>query len=780
MPLILKAAGQRIYTRSGTAAARVNMEGFQNWTYLKDRSEVANSFVFDFPEPCLADGSRYIPGPRDEILVYKSEADYGTDTRWFGGLLTSLTDRSLLTPGGYQVSYNLQAQAFDILLDKELRQPTLANMTWENLLKFLVQRHFAGQLDPDVSNIVNPGNAPPVKINNGTMRDLLRAMRNLTGYDFTVDAYRKLHVFKAEDHPAPFTLNDSISGILAFDSKLDVRTESRQIFNLVRQPFRNLTGVNDWDGEFFTGKGDTKGTGGQLPLLRTLVDAQDAVFLDDTFDGATIDPTLWTETDDTGTHHPDFPNQGYLFPANGQCQVIGGTGTLGGVALASSEFYAYLESSYLIQEFQLTNATGDGYIGLFTDGAGLATGNFKAGLRVLNGALKALDGTTLIASLDITVNYLFWIIQTASGWQYDIYGGEFATRQTIRTETGVTHLTDYVLAPIVNKNLECSINSVRYQTNLRGIVVEIDGVKKTVGLEGSSTDLPDIDAYLNTDETPAVLKFRAAEAIVVIATVTDATHIILATGQGSSVEKGHRLVICAVSNPADPLDGREAFVSAVSGDNITLVSPGLSGMSNGQLVLVNTTIPAKDAKVNVKYPFERQDEAVVRDEASIWQFGTYPLTLQPNDVIRDFSSAQQQAQANLERFKTGILRLAFTSNEKLVDEPDSLMALSVNLTRRPDPIVRTVTIQRVTVTASGNIHRYQIDAESADPVKPLDDLVKGRNLVIGTEGDIQFTMSLADEEVMDGEDITVHEVASLYITLGNPEHRRLGEFRLKP
>jgi hypothetical protein len=779
MPLILKAAGNRIYTRNGLGQAREQLYGVQRWTYIKDRSEVADLFTFDFPEPCLIDGSRYIPAQRDEIIIYRSEADYDSDIRWFGGLLTDLQDKSVMAPnGGYQVSYTIQAQAFNIILDKELRQPVLANMTWGNLIKLLVQRHFNGQLSQTLDNIVNPVNAPPIRVNNGTMRELLRAMRTLTGYDFTVDAYKRLHVFLAAENPAPFELTDSDPGILIFDRRPEVRTESRQIFNIVRQPYKDLVSSTAWDGESFTAKGDPKGTGGRLPLLRTPATAEESIFIEEGFESDTLDATIWTETDDTNTHHPDYPNHGYLFPALGQLQILGGAGTLGLPALLTDGFHAYRENAYIVQEFQLTSETGEGYIAVFTNGEGLETGNIKAGLHVVDGALKALDGTTLVASLGLTTNYILWLIQTPDGWQYDILGGDYGTRQTLRTETGVTHLSDYMLGPILNKSLTCSINSFRYQTNELGIVLEIDGQRKTVGLERSSTDLPAIDAFLNTDETPAVLKFRAATAIGVIDAVTNDTQFDLATGQGLGLKTGHRLLVG--TNILEAFDGQEAFVEAVSGDTVTLASPGLADLTPGQIVLANTTVPAKDSAILLKYSYERADEATVSDPDSIARFGEFPLTLPEKSHIRDFTSAFLEAQSNLRRLKDGILKISFTSHSRLIDEPDSLMALTVNLSRRPDPIQRELTIQRVVITPDGETHRYAIDAESADPVRPLDELLRGgHTLTIGSDGAIVLEVKMEDREASDAEDITVREVDTLFITLANPDNRRFGEFRLK-
>ena len=323
-----------------------------------------------------------------------------------------------------------------------------------------------------------------------------------------------------------------------------------------------------------------------------------------------------------------------------------------------------------------------------------------------------------------------------------------------------------------------SINSVRYQTNELGIILDIDSQQKTVGLERSATDLPGIDAYLNRDETPAVLKFRAATSIAVIGSVTDATHFSVSTGQGLGFTKGNRLLIG--TDVVESFDGREAFVESASGDDITLVSPGLTGMAVGQLVLVNTTVPAKDAAVLVRYAYERQDEATVSDLDAIAQYGEYPLTLPEQDHIQDFNSAFLQAQSFLERFKNGITQVSVSSNSALITEPDSLQALAVNLTRRPDPVNRTVTISRVVVKPAGENYRYEIQGESADPVKPLDDLAKGRNLVIGSDGAIIFEVGIADQEASDAEDITVREVSTLYIDLANADNRRLGEWRLEP
>jgi hypothetical protein len=780
MPLIIKANGQRVYSRGGNGQAHQQLYGVLGWSHIKDRSEVANLFSFGYLEPCFSDGSRYVPGIRDEILVFNNELDYQADKRRFGGLMTNVEDRvTHKTGSGYAVGYRFECASFDILLDKEIRQPLKAGMTWQELLIFLLQSHFSGVISTDYSFIQNTIAAPPIRINNGSVRTLLSAMRSLTGHDYFVDEYRRLHVQQSANQPGTFQLNDTPdSGFMAWDSLPVISREGRALYNIVRQPFQNQVSIDEWDGETFTGKGDPKGQGGQLPLLRTPTDSQESTFLDERFDGS-IFGEQWIEFDDTATHHVDYPNQGWMFPAEGQCQIVGGTGTLGGVALFSTDFYQYVESAYLVQEFQLTNATGEGYICLFTTGT--TSGDFKAGLRVLNGALKALDGTTLIASLGTTDNYILWVTMTADGWQYDILGGSYATKQTIRTETGITHETDYRIAPIVNKNMQGSINSVRYRKSDRGLVLEINGQKKTVGLESSDTDLPDIDAFLNVDETPALLKFRAAEDLSVIASVASATVFNVAVGQGVKFKIGQRLLIG--DNIVEEFNGKAGIVANVATDTITLVSPGITGLAMGQQILINTTVPAAGDKIVVRYGYAKSDEATAYDSNSIDQYGPLPVTLDEKEHLKTFDDAQMEAENYLSRYKDGILKIALTSNDSLIrTEPDSLTAIPVLFTRRPDGINKTLILNRVEVTPVGNGGKrlaYNLTLESADPITPFDDLVRNRSLIIGSNGEIRLTLGLTDSTVSDVE-CFVTRIDSAYITWANPAKRRWGEFKWKP
>jgi hypothetical protein len=771
MPLIIKAAGQRLYPRGQT-----QLFGAQDWQYIQDRAENANLFTTSFNEPRLANGSPYLPALRDEFLVYKTEADYTSDTRWFGGLITNITDNTIQKSGlTYIAQYQIEASAFDIILDKEIRQPQKAGMTWETLIQFLLGTHFSDQLSSDYSQINNPSPAPPIRINNGTVRTLLKAMRQLTGADYFVDAYKRLHVFQAETRPAGFEVNDQpASGITAWEERPTLTHDGRDIFNIVRQPFQALVGANDWPGESFTGQGDPTGQGGALPLLRTPASITDSTFLEDKFDGDTFNAALWIESDVTTTQHPDFPNQGYLFPAEGQCQLVGGTGTLGGVALQSQDFYTFTEAAYLVQEFQLTNATGEGYIALFLD----ADGNFKAGLHIVDGALKALDDTVLIASLGTTDNYIFWISQTVTGWQYDVLGGNYATKQTLRTETA-THETDYKIAPVINKSLQGSINSARLRTSDRGVILEINGQKKVVGLEASDTDLPDIDAFLNVDETPALLKFRASDNLALLASTSSPTQFTVAAGQGTRFKTGQRLLI--IDSIVQSTNGRAAIVESVSTDTITLVSPGISDLSTGQEILINTTVPAKGDKITVRYAYQKDDEAVAYDQASIERYGSYPITLDEKDHIQRFDDAQTEAENYLARYKDGLLKIEFASNNKLIPEPQTMTAVNVSLVKRPEPVNRVLILQRLEITPIGGTHwAYKLTLESADPITPFDDQFTNHSLVIGSDGAIRLALGLAEEIAADSEDIDFHAVTSLYITWDNPENRRYGEFYWQP
>lgn len=782
MPLILKANGQRIYIRSNIGQAHPQLYGVQGWSYIKDRSETANLFSFGLIEPCLANGTRYVPGIRDEILIYKSEADYTADRRWFGGVATNVSDKVAHRPKNqYATAYRFECAAFDLLLDKEIRQPLKAGMSWRDLLVYLLETHFSGVISSDYSFINNPVSAPPIRINNGTVRTLLSAMRSLTGHDYMVDAYRRLHVFQSMDIPGSFALTDTpTTGIMAWDTLPAITREGQAVYNIVRQPFQNQVGINEWPGETFSGKGDPKGQGGQLPLLRTPTDSEQSTFLDERFDG-NIFGSQWNELDDTATHHVDYPNQGWLFPTAGQCQIVGGNGTLANVALISSTFYQAVESAYLVQEFQLTNAVGEGYIALFTVNNGTSESDFRAGLKIENGALKALDGTTLVASLGVTDNYILWVTLTADGWQYDILGGAFGTKQTLRVETGIIHQTDYRIAPIVNKNLKGSINSVRYRKSDRGVVLEINGQKKTVGLESSDTDLPDIDAFLNVDETPALLKFRAANDISIVASVASATQFNVANGDGSKFLPGQRLLIG--SNIIEEFHGKAGYVQSVTGDTIRLISPGVTGLLTGQQILVNTTVPAEGDKIVIRYAYAKGDEATAYDPPSIEKYGALPITLDEKEHIRHFDDAQMEAENNLSRYKDGILRIEFTSNDRLIiSEPDSLTAIPVTLTRRPDVINKTLTLKRVEVTPvgdSGNRQAYRLVLESADPVTPFSDLFKNRNLIIGSDGEIRFTLNISDEEVS-SDDIQIQRIDSAYITWANPAKRLWGTFKWKP
>lgn len=780
MPLILKAAGERIYCRGGQGQALTQVYGLQDWLYVKDRADNANTFTFSFSEPCLDDGTRWIPSQRDEIFIYKSEDDYDNDVRWFGGILTEFTDTMIHRDGSFVAGYRMSAHSFDIVLDKELRQPLKAGLSWENLLKYLLTNHFGTQLSTDYTHISNTAAAPPVKIVNNSLRVLLRNMRKLTGHDFYVDAYKKLHVFRSQDVLGSFTLDDQpLSGMTVWDKRPTVNRESRAVYNIVRQPFQFHIGKDDWDGETFTAKGDPKGQGGQIPLLRTPATIEESVYFQDKFDGA-IDTSLWVETDVNTTQHPDYPNQGYMFSALGQLQLVGGTGTLGGVALVSADFQEVRESAYIIQEFQLTNATGEGYIAAFTDGTGLTLGAIEGGLHVLNGALKALDGTMLVASLDLTANYLIWATITADGFQYDIQGGAYATKTRLHTETGVTHATDYKVSPVISKSLHCSINSIRYKSNDRNLVLEINGETKVVGLEQADTDLPDIDAFLNVDETPALIKFKAAEALSFIASVSSNTSITVTTGQGIKFKAGHRLLIG--DNIVEAFDGREAVVASVAGDVVTLKSPGLSGMSMGQGILINTTVPAKDDKIVVKYGYIKQDEAVASDQNSIDKYGNYPITLAEKDHIKRFDDAQLEAENFLEKYKDGLLKISFKSNSKLMPvEPQAMTSIPVSLNLRPDPINKQLALQRVEVRGLGlDQYAYELELESADPTTPLDDLVVGRALIVGTDGAIRFSVVETEKEVSDVEDLNIRSTASLDILWSNLGNKKYGEFKWKP
>lgn len=781
MPLVLKANNQRVYPRTANGAAHTQLYGVLDWQHIKDRSENSNLFTFSYPIPCFANGDRYIPGIRDEIIIYRNDEDATSDTRWFAGLITSVSDEMIQTYTGYTPRYRFECASYDILLDKELRQPQKANLTWEALLIFLLQTHFSGQLSSDYSLISNPIAAPPIRINNGNIRTLLQAMRQLTGHDYYVDNYKRLNVFQATDMPGSFRFTDTPSiGFPVYDSRPTITHDARGLYNLVRQPFQSQVGINDWPGETFTAKGDPKGQGGgQFPLLRTPTEIDTTTYLDERFDNIQTD--IWSELDDTGTHHPDYPNQGYLFAANGQLQVLGGTAILGEVSLRTQAFFQEVESAYVVQELQLTTVTGSGYICLFGVDNLLSVPEFKAGLQVLENQLLALDGTVLVSALGTTVNYLLWVTMLPDGWQYDIQGGIYATKQTIRTETGITHQTDYRLSPIVNVDMHCSINSFRYRKSDRGVLLRVNDETKVVGLESSDTDLPDIDAFLNVDETPALIKFRAASALAVIASVASDTVFNVATGQGVKFLPGHRILVG--SNVIEEFHGKAGIVASVATDTITLFSPGIAGLVPSQQILVNTTVPAEGDKIEIHYAYAKGDEATAYDQKSIDKYGSLPVALDEKDHIKRFDDAQMEAESYLARYSDGILTINFTSNDKLIPvDPSPMTAIPVTLTSRPDPIAKTLILQRIEIApldAGGKHLRYNLVLESADPVRPFEDAFTKKSLNIGSDGEIRFTLNLTEQAVSDVE-LFIERIDSAYITWANPAQRKWGTFRWKP
>jgi hypothetical protein len=126
------------------------------------------------------------------------------------------------------------------------------------------------------------------------------------------------------------------------------------------------------------------------------------------------------------------------------------------------------------------------------------------------------------------------------------------------------------------------------------------------------------------------------------------------------------------------------------------------------------------------------------------------------------------------------LTLSFTSNEHLIpNAPEPMTAISVKLNKRPDPIDKMLILQQVEITPNGgNGFHYALRLESADPIRPLDDLFRGRSLLIGSDGEIRFSLNLS-EQVVSGHDLSVQEAASSYILWSNPEQRRYGEFTWK-
>jgi hypothetical protein len=779
---ILTVNDKRVYVRNKSGGYHDRFGYISKFVYTQNRAGVPDLFAFDVVAPGFNDDTKWIPKKRDEIKVYKTDADLTGGNIWFGGLITFKRDRNMFRENDFTPVYTIEAQSYDVLLEKQIRQEQVANLTWKQLIELILTNHYQGQLSQDFQYIVNGDSAPPVQVVNSTLGTLLKSMKQITQHDYYVDELKRLHVFKNEDNPASFTLTDTSPSpaVLKHTGPITVSNDSRQLVNVVRQPFIEEVTKDEWEGESFLAKGDPKGQrGGYFPLLRKPQTKEKESVLDDKFEGS-IDAQKWLESDVVTTQHPDYLNQGYLFSAEGQLQIVGGPGTLGVVALQSQEFVSYVNGSYLVFEFQLTDITGSGFFGCFSDGVGISVINLKAGFKVVDNQLLSLDDTVLVSALNPDAqtfpNYVLWVTMTSDGWQYHIQGGEFATRKLIHTETGITHLSSYKVLLTTNEDAQASINSVQFRNNIRSILLKVNGEVKTVGFESLDAELPDIDAYLNVDESPALIKFKGSTGIGTIVSSIGQTSFTVSTGQGALFTVGDRLLIGR--DIVEEFQGQVAFVQSVSGDTINLVGSGATNLVNGNLVLIGTTVPGYEEKVEVEYSYLQEDEAVASDPDSVDEHGSLPITLEKNDFISDFDTALRQAEAYLSRFTQGITRVSFKSNSVLIDEPSTLESLQVSLNKRDEPIDRTFTISKVTTRQNGKVFTYDVEAETADPVSPLETVFKNQRLIIGNDGVIRLTATLREREYTKDE-VTTKKLTSQHITWDNPENRKWGEFKWK-
>jgi hypothetical protein len=131
-------------------------------------------------------------------------------TRYFAGILAAV-DRDV---EGKTKIINCTVQDYTILLDTVIVNTVMENVTDKGIIQAL----FAAYLpEIDTSEYVADGLLHErIVFNRVTLRQAMQQLSDMSGLDWDVDYWKKLHYFTDSDNPAPFGISDSPDYVATF------------------------------------------------------------------------------------------------------------------------------------------------------------------------------------------------------------------------------------------------------------------------------------------------------------------------------------------------------------------------------------------------------------------------------------------------------------------------------------------------------------------------------------------------------------------------------------
>lgn len=444
----------------------------------------------------------------------------------FGGIINAVFPKRI---SGTVLSYEVTAAGYHKTLDYvETFRDNFASAKAGVIIRTLLNK-YAPWITATPATIQDGPVVSQLDVRNRNMAELFSELSQDAGFVFYVDDNKVAFFKPKEEFRASLLIKDAATTYIP--ESLEVVPDFSRVVNVVKviggpQKGKSVT-------ETFTGDG----TVANFSLEFKPFGINQASLLEDDFSGTLFSPAQWLETDVTNPSPP--PNHvsadGYIFPEFNRLQVVGGNGTLGQVALTSTETYqGKIGREFLCEEVFIT-ALSEGVVCAVTDGIGSTLADVKTGFFlkssgalhiVVNGVDTTLSQYTdsagavqaVAPTFQISQTYNFMVritavasnivasleVQGGTTPNYGTVGGRKWSLFSSVTLTSTPDPTFVGFAPILSTNAQLTIRSAK----LRGqvpVTLTVAGVPKVVGTETATSTF--MDAFVDVNSIPNRLRF---------------------------------------------------------------------------------------------------------------------------------------------------------------------------------------------------------------------------------------------------------------------------------
>lgn len=196
---------------------------------------------------------RYAPALGDQIDLYETDSS-NTTSHLFGGTITELEP---IVEGGIQLVAQVTATDWSFTMNGKLVVKSYTAMDPADIIADIVSNYCPAGFDT-TTYVQRAGyTIPTIKFNYEQVTKAIQSLASQIGWEWYVDADKKVHFFLAENNSAPFPIDDTTGGIewgsLDIDTNLTNLKNSVYVIGGVYQKTFNVSNEVD----VFNGDGVT-------------------------------------------------------------------------------------------------------------------------------------------------------------------------------------------------------------------------------------------------------------------------------------------------------------------------------------------------------------------------------------------------------------------------------------------------------------------------------------------------------------------------------------------